>query len=226
MSRAFIPAAIAVVLLAGSASAQSLGEVAAQDRDKKKDTKTKTFTDEDLKKYSPDKDKPEAKASPAPRTGNPIPAAGPRGDNRSAAAQRAAANGARNRETDVGNDSSSQSTPPAPASVSNDSLQAVEKAWRAAAASKRQAVANAQQHVNEIQQKLQGTRHPRAQVIPNQMDGLRQDPYNLYTSDEDRQNLEKQLVEAQAALARAQQEQEQFLTEARMKGALPGWLEP
>lgn len=189
------------------ARAQSLGELAEQEKAKKKDPKAKTYTEDDLEKYKPPP-KPQASPTPAPRAlppgrVRPKPTIAP--PSQGEGAREAGSEGAQS-EPGSGDPTT---VPGAPRN---------EAEWRARAKNLRIALSEAEKKVAGLEDQL---RIATLDMQPNPEDIM--DPNRLQKLEARKAQLRVDIEKAKADVEKARQDLARLEAEALAKG-VPGWV--
>lgn len=200
----------AAALSAVPVLAQSLGEVAARDEERRARERrpAPAYTDTDLRASPSPSPRPSPSPSPsplswvgAPPKGWRAPSPSPSPSPRPGTAPRAA-------------------TPPPTPEPPDRSAQeraALEAQWRAVAQQRRDALAQAQARVSELEARITALRNDLSPV------GLG-DPNREQTRQAEIARAQGELEAARAALAAAQKSVDDLEDDARRAGALPGWV--
>jgi len=197
-----------LLAFAGPGRAQSLGELAEQEKAKKKDPKAKTYTEDDLKKYKPPP-KPQASPTPAPgalppsRVVRPKPTIAP--PSQGEGAKEAGSEGVQS-EPEPGDPTSAPGTP------------RNEAEWRARAKNLRIALAEAEKKVAGLEDQL---RIATLDMQPNPEDIM--DPNRLQKLEARKAQLRVDIEKAKADVEKARQDLAKLEAEALAKG-VPGWV--
>jgi len=201
-----------LLAFAGSGRAQSLGELAEQEKAKKKDPKAKTYTEEDLEKYKPP---PKPKASPTPKPGALPPSRNVRP--KPTMAPPSQGEGGSSSETERGQ-SETESGDPALAGSTLAGPPRNEAEWRSRAKNLRIALAEAEKKVAGLEDQL---RIATLDMQPNPEDIM--DPNRLQKLEARKAQLRVDIEKAKADVEKARQDLAKLEAEALAKG-VPGWV--
>ncbi len=194
-----------LLALCWPARAQSLGELAEQEKAKKKNPKAKTYTEDDLEKYKPPP-KPQASPTPAPGALPPGRARPKRTIPPPSQGEGAREAGSEGADPEPGDPTS---VPGAPRN---------EAEWRARAKNLRIALAEAEKKVAGLEDQL---RIATLDMQPNPEDIM--DPNRLQKLEARKAQLRVDIEKAKADVEKARQDLAKLEAEALAKG-VPGWV--
>jgi hypothetical protein len=208
-------ASLAILLIGGVAFAQSLGELAEQERAKRKKTGAKAYTNEDLDAGKAPSPSPSPSATPGPAP-SPSPSPRRRPEFRVPPAPKAPG------ETGGKSQPSERESPSSEGDTSRPDARGQgqnEEYWRGQREAREKAVKAAEDQIKAIEQRMAELG---SDLNPNAADVM--DPDRLRKRDAELRAKADELVQAKDALAKARQDLANLDDEARLAGVPPGWL--